>query len=126
MTSVRIKANIVLAFFAGAAALLFQFPPEQYGFYPRCPIFRFTHWECPGCGSTRALAALLHGRIAEALHYNALFIFLAPLFLSYFVVTYCVAMRDNRLVWPSLPMPVLKSLLFFTIVFTVSRNLHSL
>ena len=106
--------------------MLFQFPPDRYGFYPRCPIFRFTHWECPGCGATRALAALLHGRIAEALHYNVLFVFLAPLFLVYFAATYWAAMRGNRLVWPSVPVSVLKSLLFVTTVFTVARNLYFL
>lgn len=34
--------------------------------YPRCPVKWLTGWDCPGCGSTRALHALLHGRVAEA------------------------------------------------------------
>jgi Protein of unknown function (DUF2752) len=62
------------AFAAGAALLLLRFPPEQYGFYPQCPIHTYLHLLCPGCGATRALAALLHGRVADAFHLNALLI----------------------------------------------------
>ncbi|HEX4652053.1 MAG TPA: DUF2752 domain-containing protein [Granulicella sp.] len=59
---------------AGAVFLLLRFPPEQYDFYPRCPIYTYLHLQCPGCGATRALAALLHGRVRAAFHLNALLI----------------------------------------------------
>jgi hypothetical protein len=52
------------------AALLFFFPPAQYHFYPQCPIHQYFHLDCPGCGATRALAALLHGHLLEALRLN--------------------------------------------------------
>jgi hypothetical protein len=55
-----------------AVAVLFWFPPESYSFYPHCPIFEYTGLLCPGCGGTRAFAALLHGHISEALHWNGL------------------------------------------------------
>ncbi len=60
--------------------VLLRFPPEQYSFYPRCPVYETLHWKCPGCGATRALAALLHGQAVEALHWNALFTILLPFF----------------------------------------------
>ncbi len=37
---------------------------------PSCVIRRLTGYDCPGCGSQRALDALLHGHIAEAWSYN--------------------------------------------------------
>ena len=57
-----------------AAMVLLLFPPGQYGFYPVCPVYRYLHVLCPGCGATRALAALLHGRVGEALRLNWLIV----------------------------------------------------
>lgn len=60
------------------AALLLLFPPDRYGFYPQCPIFAATGLLCPGCGGTRALAALLHGDVQAAWKWNALIVSLLP------------------------------------------------
>lgn len=35
-----------------------------------CPFRAVTGLSCPGCGNTRAVFALLHGRFAESLSYN--------------------------------------------------------
>lgn len=37
-----------------------------------------TGWDCPGCGSQRAIHALLHGDLAGAFGANALLVVLAP------------------------------------------------
>lgn len=36
----------------------------------RCPFATLTHQPCPGCGSTRAIRALLHLHIADAFRLN--------------------------------------------------------
>jgi len=36
----------------------------------RCPFAAMTHQPCPGCGSTRAVIALLHFHFGEALRFN--------------------------------------------------------
>jgi len=61
-----------------AAVLLLLFPPERYAFYPRCPIFEATGLLCPGCGGTRALAALLRGDLSGAWRLNPLVVSLLP------------------------------------------------
>ncbi len=39
--------------------------------YPRpCPFLELTGLCCPGCGGTRALRALLHGRLGESLRFH--------------------------------------------------------
>jgi hypothetical protein len=118
VTKMRAIACVALA----GAAVLYRFPPERYDFYPQCPIFRYLHVYCPGCGATRALAALLHLRIAEALHYNALVVMLAPVLLAYFGVSYWKARREEVFAWPRVPALGLTALLVLTAAFGVLRN----
>jgi hypothetical protein len=104
------------------AIVLYRFPPEQYDFYPQCPVFLYLHMYCPGCGATRALAALLHGRIAEALHYNALVVMLMPVLLAYFAVAHRKARGDEVFAWPRVPAMALTALLVASATFGVLRN----
>lgn len=46
---------------------------------PRCMLRLLTGYDCPGCGSQRALHALLHGRIAQAWSFNPAIFFAVPL-----------------------------------------------
>jgi Protein of unknown function (DUF2752) len=77
-------------------AAVYSFPPGQYSFYPRCPFYAATHLLCPGCGSTRALYALLHGDPGAALHYNAMFTLLLPFLLGWGVFCCYQVMRYDR------------------------------
>src|ERR1700761_8906128 len=57
---------------AGMAAVVYFFNPSSHGFYPVCRFHQLTGLNCPGCGATRALYALLHGDVLLALRDNAL------------------------------------------------------
>jgi len=46
--------------------------PDGGALYLPCSFRALTGWYCPGCGGQRALHALLHFRLAEALRANAL------------------------------------------------------
>lgn len=47
-------------------------PPTSASLYPKCQFHQLTALHCPGCGATRGLHALLNGRPAQAVAYNAL------------------------------------------------------
>jgi hypothetical protein len=116
------KMRAVACASLAGAVILYQFPPEQYDFYPQCAVFRYLHVYCPGCGATRALAALLHGRIAEALHYNTLVVMLIPVLLAYFAAAYWKSRGDEVFTWPRVPAIALTALLVVSAGFGVLRN----
>ncbi len=75
MTSVRANQYqwMICGLAVAAIAILYFFDPATSSFYPSCPFFRVTRWRCPGCGSTRALHALLHGELRLAFSHNPWF-----------------------------------------------------
>jgi len=87
----------------GGCAVLYGFPPREYSFYPRCPFFALTRHYCPGCGATRAIAELLHGHFAAALHFHAAVTVLLPFVAAYLATAYCTALKENRIEWPGMP-----------------------
>lgn len=64
----------------GALALvtLYAFVDPRLPFFPKCPFRFISGFDCPGCGSQRALHALLNGDIAGAWGYNAMLIVSLP------------------------------------------------
>lgn len=76
----RTGAAIVLGLLAVAGGvLLWQVDPHQAGNpLPPCPSLWLTGLFCPGCGSTRALHALVHGDLATALAMNPLLVLSLP------------------------------------------------
>lgn len=73
----RMRRGIIwtTALVAGVVALLVFYAtvdPSTSRYVPRCLFHALTGLECPGCGSQRALHALLMGDFRGAWHYNAL------------------------------------------------------
>jgi hypothetical protein len=117
------RAVAPLNVFASAIVLLRLFPPTQYTFYPQCPIYNSFHLLCPGCGTTRALAALLRGHLSEALHLNALTTLMLPIATAYIIRIYRDYLTRKPIRWPQ-PSPItIYTILCITIVFTIARNL---
>lgn len=60
------------------AIALYAFDPARTAFAPRCLLHEWTGLHCPGCGTTRALHHLLHGRVTTAFGFNPLALLLLP------------------------------------------------
>ena len=106
----------------GASVLYFS-PPRQSWFLPACPVHAATGLFCPGCGTARALHALLHGQLAEALDANLLLMALLPILAALGVLLFTDAVRDNRVRDLRLPPWATFGLLALVTLFTVLRNL---
>lgn len=48
-----------------------------------CSFYRVTGLYCPGCGGTRALTALLHGNLLQAIRYHVLVPYAAVLYIAF-------------------------------------------
>src|SRR6185312_6786981 len=120
----RVRSQRVLGgtISAAAMAVLYFFSPSQYHFYPRCPIYTYTHLLCPGCGGTRAMYELLHFHLRGALHYNALLTVLAPLGGLWFAFSWWRAVRDNVTLRLQSPRFAIATVILLTVLFTVARN----
>lgn len=110
---------LVFPLFLFAAWFLYQ----QGHLFP-CYFYQITGFYCLGCGGSRAVLALLHGNLIEALRYNAMAILLLP-FLGYFLLSLWVEALCNRKVLPrpKLPPWLWICLALAAAVFTIARNL---
>ncbi len=70
-------AVVSLEVIAGVAVYLLVYSVVGKGI--PCLFRAVTGLQCPGCGMTRALSALAHGKLAEAVGYNVLSVTLVPL-----------------------------------------------
>lgn len=122
-TRVRCAANLLAGLAFAAATVLYALPPGRYAFYPACPFYTYTHVLCPGCGATRALAALLHGNLGAAWQYNAFFVSVLPFLLIAAVWMYWSAAANGRVEWPHLPKFAIVLFFVCAAVFAVARNL---
>jgi hypothetical protein len=68
------NAFFFIGLFAAALLLMGFINPEQYHLFPRCPFLSLTGYQCPGCGSQRALHYLANGNLALASSFNFLLI----------------------------------------------------
>ena len=68
--------GLILLAVATACIVVLRFPPGSPAAQrlPKCLFHEWTGLYCPGCGSTRALYALLHGDLKTSLHDNLLLI----------------------------------------------------
>lgn len=138
-----LRISIISALICGLALLYFFVDARYSDFFPRCPFFTLTGLYCSGCGSQRAVSALLHGNFIIAIHYNAMFVASLPIVLySAFVslgTTIYEITRDSgekrTMIWlkffkpDSIPQKIfyspvfVKVLLVLIVLFWVLRNI---
>lgn len=95
MISTRKNALLyhALLLLVGGGLLLYLLLAQRFRFL--CPFSFFAHLYCPGCGATRALAALLHLDLPRALAANPCVPLLALVLLYYEVAFLRAALRGR-------------------------------
>ena len=84
MSRRSVIAMLAVAAVVVAGVVIYStFDPSASRWFPRCPFLMLTGLKCPGCGTQRAIQALLHGDGLSALHFHALLPVSIPLLLLY-------------------------------------------
>ncbi|MBN1902778.1 DUF2752 domain-containing protein [Candidatus Sumerlaeota bacterium] len=119
----RVITGIVLGGMVMGGIFLYLVPPGKESVYPPCTFHSLTGLYCAGCGSTRALHHLLHGRIIKAISNNILTVFLL-IPLAWFGVHHLRYMITGvRRHAPDLKMKYAWILIGLIILYTILRNL---
>jgi len=103
--------------------LLRVFDPATSGIFPPCPIRYLTGLYCPGCGSLRAMHALLHGELARAWAMNPLMIVMLPIVTYGLVSAALLELRGNGLPEIMLPAKWIRAFCVVVVLYAVARNL---
>ena len=68
------------------ACMIYIFDPMQSEWYPKCLFLKLTGFQCPGCGTGRAIYALLHGEFTKALILNPFLFFSQPYIIALLIL----------------------------------------
>jgi hypothetical protein len=115
-------ATLWLLLAIAAGAVLYLFDPSANRLFPECPFRALTGFLCPGCGTTRALHQLIHGKIMAAIQLSPLLVIVAPI-LGYAAISTCLlVLRGRPLPQPRIHGTWIWALLAILIGFGVLRN----
>jgi hypothetical protein len=117
----RVEVAVIWVIIAGTATYLFLVDPTRGG-YPSCPFRLLTGFQCPGCGTTRALHQLLHGHPLTAFELNPLIVIALP-FLTFILILLTQSAIGKRNNW-SISIPARYGWLTLLVVvgFWIVRN----
>lgn len=114
------SALVVLLVLGTVLAVLRTYAPQEHSFYPKCMLHQWTGLHCPGCGGTRACAALVHGQLWQAIRFNPLLILGGPLIM----IGIWIQRRREEAGGPGVPR-LIWTLFFVLVVYSIARNLPS-
>ena len=69
---------VIVAVLLVLGVIYYALDPSGSSVFPRCSFLTLTGYKCPGCGSQRAIHALLHGDVVAAFKFNAMLFIAIP------------------------------------------------
>lgn len=114
-------AFVTVIFMVGAGWYYYTYDPSD-GAGLECTFKLITGYDCPGCGSQRALHAFLHGDIHKAWSFNPMIFFAIP------IAVYYLILETGRRHWPRLHAtsvhPLIIIVLFIAVIaYWIGRNI---
>lgn len=114
---------VVIAALSVLGLIYYALDPAVSTVFPRCAFLSLTGYKCPGCGSQRAIHALMHGDVITAFRHNALLLIAIPWIA---VALYGESQRTrNPRLYARLNAPLLMWLLLIVVVlWWLLRNIY--
>ncbi|HEY9003309.1 MAG TPA: DUF2752 domain-containing protein [Mucilaginibacter sp.] len=113
-----------LLIIAALAVIYYNFNPAEYSFFPKCPFHTLTGYDCPGCGSQRAIYKLLHGDIIGAARENLLLVLSLPFLAIHFFFKIKSVILDKDLRWKVIYHPLTPKIVgALAVIFWIIRNI---
>ena len=75
----------IIALIVGIPLIYFYFTAFNNGTLPVCMINKYLGIYCPGCGGSRAVKALLEGRILDSIIYHPLVLYTVVIYFSFMI-----------------------------------------
>ena len=100
------------------------FDYEFYGIKAPCVFKVYLSCYCPGCGGTRAVDALLHGKLLQSVCFHPVPVYVLAMFLAYFIpASYTFLIRKDGKIYNWFSVNWLWGLLIVLLVNFIGRNL---
>ena len=80
-----LKWGIIFIVLTGLIIIYKYFNPSNNIYFPKCIFHELTGYECPGCGSQRAIHSLLNFDIRTAISDNVLLVLAIPYMITGFI-----------------------------------------
>lgn len=105
------------------AIVYYRVSPTTSVFFPKCAFLMLTGLKCPGCGSQRAVHALLHADLASAFAHNALLVLSLPYLALLIGARLYVYLHPTSSLRSTLESPLaIRTYFVITIAFWIARN----
>ncbi|ETK00950.1 hypothetical protein N425_12485 [Tannerella sp. oral taxon BU063 isolate Cell 2] len=105
------------------AIVYYRVSPTSSVFFPKCAFLMLTGLKCPGCGSQRAVHALLHADLASAFAHNALLVLSLPYLALLIGARLYVYLHPASSLRSTLESPLaIRTYFVITIAFWIARN----
>ena len=114
---------LLLIALVALAIIYYRVSPTSSVFFPKCAFLLLTGLKCPGCGSQRAVHALLHADLASAFVHNALLVLSLPYLALLIGARLYVYLHPASSLRSTLESPLaIRTYFVITIAFWIARN----
>ena len=114
---------LLLIALVALAIIYYRVSPTSSVFFPKCAFLMLTGLKCPGCGSQRAVHALLHADFTSAFVHNALLVLSLPYLVLLIGARLDVYLHPASSLRSTLESPLaIRTYFVITIAFWIARN----